>query len=152
MHNAHFATDHGERDRMFKEINRKYANITTKAIELYKSLCEECQKKGKRSMTKGVVIKPNLTQEFSSSGHLIDLLSMVQSNYKWIMVYLNNNVSYPADVPTCTNNSGNLATLTDKTDIQIPLTTDNSQQNVSEPTQLDQQLRFIRTYSLSIFD
>ena len=65
---------------------------------------------------------------------------------------LNNNVSYPADVPTCTNNSGNLATLTDKTDIQIPLTTDNSQQNVSEPTQLDQQLRFIRTYSLSIFE
>ena len=33
---------------------------------------------------------------------------------------LNKNASYQAEVSTCTNNSGNLATRTDLTDIQIP--------------------------------
>ena len=46
---AHVATGHGGRDRMMKELQRKYANITSKSLELYKSLCEECQKKRKSS-------------------------------------------------------------------------------------------------------
>jgi len=42
---VHLATRHGGRDRMTKEINKKYANITREALELFKSFCEECQKK-----------------------------------------------------------------------------------------------------------
>lgn len=74
---------------MIKEIQRKYANISTKAMELYKSLCEESQKKRKRPMTKGVVVHPILSKEFASRGHvdLVDMQSMPRSNYKWIMVY-----------------------------------------------------------------
>ena len=41
---------------------------------------------------------------------------------------LSNNVSSPADVPSYTSISGNLATRDDQTDIQISPTTDDSQQ------------------------
>ncbi|XP_037776951.1 uncharacterized protein LOC119573921 [Penaeus monodon] len=47
---------------MIKELQRKYANITTKALELFKSLCEECQKKRKRPMTKIMVYQDHLTK------------------------------------------------------------------------------------------
>ena len=87
---AHISTGHGGRDRMLKELQKKYANIPTKAVELFKSLCQECQKKRKRPMTKGVVVRPILTKEFSSRGQvdLIDMQSMPSgSNKKWILVY-----------------------------------------------------------------
>ncbi|XP_047492001.1 KRAB-A domain-containing protein 2-like [Penaeus chinensis] len=86
---AHIATGHGGRDRMIKELQRKYANITTKALELFKSLCEECQKKRKRPMTKGVMLRPILSKEFASRGQvdLIDMQSMPRSNFKWIVMY-----------------------------------------------------------------
>ncbi|XP_068231939.1 KRAB-A domain-containing protein 2-like [Palaemon carinicauda] len=38
---------------MLKNLQKKYTNIPTKAVELFKSLCQECQKKRKRPMTKG---------------------------------------------------------------------------------------------------
>ncbi|XP_076059500.1 uncharacterized protein LOC143036138 [Oratosquilla oratoria] len=67
---AHISTGHGGRDRMLKELQKKYANIPTKAVELFKSLCQECHKKRKRPMTKGVVVRPILTKEFSSRGQV----------------------------------------------------------------------------------
>ncbi|XP_045112503.1 KRAB-A domain-containing protein 2-like [Portunus trituberculatus] len=86
---AHVATGHGGRDRMTRELQVKYANIQRDTVELFKSLCQECQKKRKRPMTKGVVVKPILTSEFSSHGQvdLIDMQSMSCRTYKWIMVY-----------------------------------------------------------------
>ena len=54
---AHIATGHGGRDRMLKHLDQKYANITTYAVELFKSYCLVCQEKRKRPMTKGVVVK-----------------------------------------------------------------------------------------------
>ena len=45
-----------------------YANITTEAIELYKSYYLVCQEKRKRPRTTGVVVKPILSSEFNASG------------------------------------------------------------------------------------
>ena len=86
---AHTATGHGGRDRMLKELSKKYANITCKAVEFYKSHCVECQKKRKRPMTKGVVVNPILTKEFASRCQvdLIDMQSLPSDKHKWIMVY-----------------------------------------------------------------
>jgi hypothetical protein len=39
------ATGHGGRDKMIKEANKKYANVSKEALELFKKLCEECQLK-----------------------------------------------------------------------------------------------------------
>ncbi|CAC5388944.1 unnamed protein product [Mytilus coruscus] len=45
---AHLNTGHGGRDKMLKEVNKKYANVTRHALNLFKEMCEECQlKKGK---------------------------------------------------------------------------------------------------------
>jgi len=40
-------------------------------------------------MTKGLVVRPILSKEFSSRGQvdLVDMQFMAQSNCKWIMVY-----------------------------------------------------------------
>ncbi|KAK4307308.1 hypothetical protein Pmani_020912 [Petrolisthes manimaculis] len=86
---AHVSTGHGGRDRMLKEVQKKYANVTTAALELFKSLCEECQKKRKRPMTKGVVVRPILSKDLTSRGQvdLIDMQAMAHRNFKWIMVY-----------------------------------------------------------------
>ena len=86
---AHIATGHGGRDRMLKHLNQKYANITTEAVELFKSYCIVCQEKRKRPKTTGVVVKPILSREFNSRGQvdLIDMQSAPQGQFKWIMVY-----------------------------------------------------------------
>ena len=41
-------TGHGGRDRMITETLRKYASISTNALELFKSLCQQCQKRKER--------------------------------------------------------------------------------------------------------
>ncbi|XP_068246530.1 KRAB-A domain-containing protein 2-like [Palaemon carinicauda] len=86
---AHIATGHGGRDKMVKELSKKYANITHDATSIYKSLCIEYQRKRKRPTTKGTVVRPILTKSFGSRSQvdLVDMLAMKQGNYKWIMVY-----------------------------------------------------------------
>ena len=68
-------TGHEGRDRMIKATQRKYVNISTNALELFKSMCEEHLKKGNRPMAKGVVISPVLSNEFASR-ELADLVEM----------------------------------------------------------------------------
>ena len=86
---AHISTGHGGRDRMLKELSKMYVNVTRDAIELFKSLCVDCQRKRKRPTTKGVVVQPILSKEFSSRGQvdLVDMQSLPSGKYKWIMVY-----------------------------------------------------------------
>ena len=77
-------------NRMIKETQRKYANISTSTLELFKSLRQECEKKRKRPTTKGVVVRPIPRKEFASRGQadLVDMQSMPRNNYIWIMVSL----------------------------------------------------------------
>ena len=86
---AHIATGHGGRDRMVKELGKKYANVTRDSIELFKSMCIDCQRKRVRPMTKGVVVRPILSKEFSARGQVdrIDMQSLPHGSFKWIMVY-----------------------------------------------------------------
>jgi hypothetical protein len=93
---VHIATGHGGRDKMMKEVSRKYANVTRETLDLFKSLCVECAKKRKRHATKGVVIKPLLTNDYGSRSQvdLIDMQSMVKGSYKWIMVFQDHLTKY----------------------------------------------------------
>ena len=86
---AHIATGHSGCDRMLKHLRQKYANITTDAVELFKSYCVVCQEKRKRPKTTGVVVKPILSSEFNSRCQvdLVDMQSSPQGQFKWIMVY-----------------------------------------------------------------
>ena len=73
---AHLATRHGGRDRMIKELEKKFANVHRESIELFKSFYMVCQEKAKRQkkktkkkkQNKGVVVRPILSNEFSSRG------------------------------------------------------------------------------------
>ena len=86
---VHTSTGHGGRDKMMKVISAKYANVTREVVDLFKSLCVECQKKRKRDKCKGVVVKPILSSDYGSRGQvdLIDMQSMPSGRYRWIMVY-----------------------------------------------------------------
>ncbi|KAK9744087.1 hypothetical protein QE152_g8101 [Popillia japonica] len=59
---AHISIGHGGRDRLRMETGRKYANITTKMINLFLSMCEVCNSKRSKKK-KGVVSKPILHNE-----------------------------------------------------------------------------------------
>jgi hypothetical protein len=88
LHEAHVAIGHGGRDRMLKELDIKYKNVTRHDVELYISLCEPCQKKQKGSK-RGVVVKPLISSEFNSRCQvdLIDFQSQPDREFKFIMVY-----------------------------------------------------------------
>ena len=96
IRHAHIATGHGGRDRMKKELNHKYANITTWALNKFKSFCLECQKKRKKPTATGVVVRPTLSEDFNSRGQvdLIDMQSMAVDGHKWIMVYQDHLTKY----------------------------------------------------------
>ena len=83
------ATGHRGRDLMTKERQRKYTNDSTNDLELFTSRCQECQKKRKRPMTQGVVIRTVLEKEFASRGQddLSDKQFAPRNKYKWILVY-----------------------------------------------------------------
>ena len=72
---------------MVKELGKKYANVTRDSIELFKSMCLDCQRTRVRPMTKGVIVPPILSKEFSARGQvdLIDMqsLPMVLSSGLW---------------------------------------------------------------------
>lgn len=86
---AHLATGHGGRDKMLKEVRKRYVNITEEAILLFKSLCVECQRKRKRPTTKGTVVRPICSSDYCSRSQvdLVDMQSMPYGDYKFIMVY-----------------------------------------------------------------
>ncbi|XP_063887764.1 KRAB-A domain-containing protein 2-like [Scylla paramamosain] len=92
---AHIATGHGGRDKMVKELSR-YANVTRDTVELFKSLCVQCQKKRKRCATKGVTVKPILSNDYGSRAQvdLVDMQSCAKGKYKWIMVYQDHLTKY----------------------------------------------------------
>lgn len=74
---------------MMKDLNKKYANIGRESVELFKSMCIECMKKRKRVATKGVVVRPIISNANGSRSQvdLIDMQSMPSGSMKWIMMY-----------------------------------------------------------------
>ncbi|GFO24953.1 KRAB-A domain-containing protein 2 [Plakobranchus ocellatus] len=64
---AYISTDRGKGTVCLKELQKKYANIPTKAVELFKSLFQDCQRKRKWLMTNGQYSPRNSRQEVSVS-------------------------------------------------------------------------------------
>jgi hypothetical protein len=85
---AHVAIGHGGRDRLKKEVSRKYVNITIEMINIFLSMCETCQQK-KSKKRKGLVCKPILHSEINSRCQidLTDKQPQADQGYKFIMVY-----------------------------------------------------------------
>jgi hypothetical protein len=96
----HIATGHGGRDKMIKEANKKYANVSKEALELFKELCEECQLKKRKLASKGLVVKPIVSKEFNSRGQmdLIDMQSLSYNDYRYIMTRSYDNICCSAAI------------------------------------------------------
>ena len=88
IHDDYLAVDQGGRNRMIKETQAKYKNITAESIMLYLRLCVPCLKKSK-VLKKGLVIKPMIFSEMNYGAHvdLIDMQSQPDRDLKWILVY-----------------------------------------------------------------
>ena len=74
---------------MIKEISKKFANITHESLNLFKTLCVQCQRKRKRVTMTGVVVKPIISKDYCSRAQvdLIGMQFMTKAQYKWIMNY-----------------------------------------------------------------
>ena len=79
---------HSGRNRMIKETQTKYENITAESIMLYLSLYVPCLKKSKVPK-KGLVIKPMIFSEMNARVQvdLTDMRSQSDGDLKWIPVY-----------------------------------------------------------------
>jgi hypothetical protein len=65
---------------MIKEANKKYANVSKEALELFKELCDECQLKKRKLASKGLVVKPIVSKEFNSRGQVHSSHSSLKSS------------------------------------------------------------------------
>lgn len=88
IHETHLSIGHGGRNRMMKELQKKYKNITCEEVMVYLNLCEYCQMKSKVSK-KGIVVQPVTVQEMNSRCEVdfIDMQSQPDQDYKFILVY-----------------------------------------------------------------
>ena len=86
---SHLNTGHGGRDKMLKEVNKKYANVTRDVLKLFKEMCEECQLKKRKIASKGLVVKPLLSRILSRGQvDLVDMQSMRDGDiFKFILHY-----------------------------------------------------------------
>lgn len=88
LYETHLSIGHGGRDRMKKELNLRFKNITAQDIQTFLNNCEVCLKK-RANEKKGLVVKPMVFSHFNSRCQvdLIDFQSQPDDNYKFILVY-----------------------------------------------------------------
>lgn len=87
LYETHLSIGHGGRDRMVKELNRYYKNITQNDIKLFLNFCEPCQQKRKSNKkdVKQSLIFPQINSRCQVD--IIDFQSQPDENYKFIFVY-----------------------------------------------------------------
>ena len=83
LNEAHIDTGHGGRNRMYKEVQKKYKDITQEHMSLSLSICTSCLKKSSVPK-KGVVVKPMVFKDMNSRGQvdLIDMQSQADGQFK----------------------------------------------------------------------
>lgn len=88
IHASNISIGHGGRNRLERELQEKYKNITRDSIMLYLNLCKTCQKKGS-TVKKGLVVKPVVSTEMNARCQvdLIDMQAQPDGDYKFILIY-----------------------------------------------------------------
>lgn len=87
---THESIGHGGRDRMRKELQERYKNITLYEIQTFLNLCELCLVKRKNEK-KSPLVKSKPVSQFNSrcQVNFIDYQFQADGDYKFIMVYQN---------------------------------------------------------------
>ena len=79
----------GER-KTYQKVAENYANISRVLVTEYIKNCLRCvEKMKKKEITAGIVVKPILATYFNERGQvdLVDMQTLPDGNYKWIMHY-----------------------------------------------------------------
>ncbi len=66
IHEVHLSIGHGGRNRMLKELLKKYKHITTEEVMIYLNLCDNCPLPQKKVPKNGLVVRPMVFQEMNS--------------------------------------------------------------------------------------
>ena len=85
----HLNHGHGGINKMMQHVNEKYYNITTEAVKLFISHCDECEVRCNRVASKTVVTNPIRSHDLNSRCQvdLIDMQSQPDGDYTWILNY-----------------------------------------------------------------
>jgi hypothetical protein len=85
---VHKSIGHGGMNKMYKELSKKYKNITQEVVKLFVDSCKTCQLK-KPKKKKHITVQPILSQDLNSRGQvdLIDMQSQPDEDFKFILVY-----------------------------------------------------------------
>ena len=88
LETTHKALGHGGRDRMEREIRKKFKNVSRATIQAFIAGCVNCEKK-KSNKRKGLVVKPIVHANMNSRAQLdlIDMQSDPDGDYRFIFVY-----------------------------------------------------------------
>lgn len=88
IHSTHVELEHAGREGMWRELKKKYRNITVEQVTIYLTLCTICQEKT-NIPKKNLVVKPMVFDELNSRCQvdLIDMQSSPDREYKFIFVY-----------------------------------------------------------------
>ena len=92
IHAIHLETGHGARDVMHDSARKHYVNLTKEVLQLYVSVCEECQvKKNAKSrrvvpVSNGGVNVSNILN-FRAQVHILDMKSHPDGDYNYVMNY-----------------------------------------------------------------
>ena len=86
----HVSIGHGGERKTFKKISENYANIPRTIVEEFIRNCERCIEKARRKeISSGTVVKPILVKSINDRAQidLVDMQSLPDGNYKFIMHY-----------------------------------------------------------------
>ena len=89
MYVIHDAIGHGGINKMQHHVKKKFVNITSNCIEIFVSLCDECEARRNKMSSRSLVHTPIRSTEFNCRGQvdLIDYQSLPDGEYNWILNY-----------------------------------------------------------------
>eukprot|EP00951_Prasinocladus_malaysianus_P014573 scaffold111087_cov31-Prasinocladus_malaysianus.AAC.1 len=101
LRDAHVSTGHGKRDKMYKKIKERYANISRDMCDTFHKSCSVCVKTRcapKKTMAGST---PILTVGFGSRGQvdLIDYQSSAHGGMKWLLTYCDHGTKFACTRP-----------------------------------------------------
>lgn len=106
----HNLCGHGQRDKILDELQSKYY-MPRKAAHIFVSLCPICRITKNVEPKQTILVKPALSRNFNIRGQvdLLDFQSCPDGEYKWLLIYQDNAITFVNVRPLKTNETAEVA-------------------------------------------
>jgi hypothetical protein len=113
LREAHIATGHGKELALFKNVSRRYFNVSRQMCYYFANDCSTCMKMRSHMKKARSGHKPILTVGFGSRGQvdLVDLQSSEYGGMKWLLTYCDHGTKYAATTPVPNKQVTGIASL-----------------------------------------